>query len=200
MGLFDEAAKTWDTKPHRVETAKKVGEAILSSVPLSKEWTVLDFGAGTGLLTFFLSPHVSRIYALDNSKGMIEVLKEKVEKLKAENVEPVLSSYGEVQFKEPLDLVVSSMSVHHVEDVGELFGWFSSVLRSGGYVAVADLVKEDGTFHKDNTGVFHYGFERKEFEEYMASAGIEPVSFKIIHAIERNGREYPIFLSVGRKI
>ncbi len=200
MSLFDEAAKTWDLKPHRVETARKVGEAILSSVPVSKNWIALDFGAGTGLLTFYLSPYLSHIYALDNSRGMVEVLKEKVEKLKAENVEPVFGSYGEFYPEEPLDLIVSSMSIHHVEKVDELFKWFSSTLRRGGYVAVADLVKEDGTFHRDNRGVFHFGFEREEFEEYMASAGIEPVEFKVVHSIERNGREYPIFLSVGRKV
>ncbi len=200
MSLFDEAAKTWDLKPHRVETARKVGEAILSSVPVSKSWVALDFGAGTGLLTFYLSPYLSRIYALDNSKGMVEVLKEKVEKLRAENVEPVFGSYGEFYPEEPLDLIISSMSIHHVKKVDELFKWFSSILKEGGYVAVADLVKEDGTFHRDNTGVFHFGFDREEFDSYMTSAGIEPVEFKVVHSIERNGREYPIFLSVGRKV
>jgi len=30
MGIFDEAAKTWDLKPERIDTAKRVGEAILS--------------------------------------------------------------------------------------------------------------------------------------------------------------------------
>ena len=200
MSLFDEAAKSWDSKPHRVETARRVGEAILSSVPVSKEWRVLDFGAGTGLLTLFLAPHVSEIVALDNSKGMIDVLREKIDKLDANNVRPFLGSYSDFQFEFPFDLVVSSMSVHHVKDVEELFKWFSSILKTGGYVAVADLVKEDGTFHRDNTGVFHFGFEKTEFEDYMNSAGIEPVEFKVIHSIERNGREYPIFLSVGRKV
>jgi len=200
MSLFDEAARTWDSKPHRVETARKVGEAILSTVPVSIDWKVLDFGAGTGLLTFFIAPHVSRVIALDNSKGMVEVLREKVGKLGADNVEPVLGSYSDFRPEEPLDLVVSSMSVHHVENVKELFDWFSSILKPGGYVAVADLVKEDGTFHRDNTGVFHFGFEREEFEGYMTSAGIEPVEFKVVHSIERNGREYPIFLSAGRKV
>ena len=200
MSLFDEAARTWDLKPHRVETAKRVGEAILSSVPVSEDWRVLDFGAGTGLLTLFISPYVKEIFALDSSKGMVEVLRGKVEKLKVKNVKPVLGSYGEVEFKEPFDLIVSSMSVHHVEDVGELFRWFSSVLKSGGYVAIADLLKEDGTFHSDNTGVFHFGFDREEFEGYMKSSGIELLSFKVVHSIEKNGRDYPIFLSVGRKV
>ncbi len=200
MGLFDEAARTWDLKLPRVETARKVGEVILSSVPVSKGWRVLDFGAGTGLLTFFLAPHVSEIVALDTSTGMIEVLREKVEKLGARNVKPLQGSYGDFKFEAPFDLIVSSMSVHHVKDVEGLFRWFSSNLKRGGYVAIADLLKEDGTFHSDNTGVYHFGFDREEFESYMVSAGIESVSFNIVHSIEKNGREYPIFLSVGQKV
>jgi len=200
MNVFDRSAKEWDLKPHRVETAKKIGKAIVSSVPVSKSWVILDFGAGTGLLTFFLVPFVSKVYALDSSKGMFEVLKEKVEKLGALNVEPVLGSYNEVSLKEPVDLIVSSMSLHHVRDIKELYDWFSSILKPGGFVAVADLVKEDGSFHSDNTGVYHFGFEREELESYMESSGIEPLEFKVIFSIEKKGKEYPVFLSVGRKV
>lgn len=200
MNIFDRVAKEWDSKTHRVETARKIGEVIVSSAPVSKDWVVLDFGAGTGLLTFFLAPFVSKVYALDNSKGMFEVLKEKVEKLGASNVEPVLGSYDKVCLGEPVDLIVSSMSLHHVREIQKLFNWFSSVLNPEGFVAVADLVKEDGSFHSDNTGVYHFGFEREELERYMRSAGIEPLEFKVIFSIKKSGREYPVFLSIGRKV
>jgi ubiquinone/menaquinone biosynthesis C-methylase UbiE len=42
------------------------------------------------------------------------------------------------------DIVVCSMTLHHVEDIAELIGKFALLLRPGGTVALVDLEKEDG--------------------------------------------------------
>jgi Predicted methyltransferase (contains TPR repeat) len=44
---------------------------------------VLDFGCGTGLLSFFLQPYVGEITGIDTSKGMIEVFDKKLKKIKS---------------------------------------------------------------------------------------------------------------------
>ena len=54
MTNFDERAKDWDSDPKKVERARVVAEAIRAAIPLSKEITALEYGCGTGLLSFAL--------------------------------------------------------------------------------------------------------------------------------------------------
>ena len=69
-----------------------------------------------------------------------------------------------------LDLVVSSMVLHHLPDVAAAFRRLRACLSVGGWIAVADLDAEDGSFHSDRTGVFHNGFDRQTVLEWLAQA------------------------------
>ena len=200
MNRFDLLAKTWDEKPRRVENAKKIGEAILKKIPLSPDWRVLDFGAGSGLLTFYLQPNVGWIDAVDNSKGMVEVLREKVQKAGVKNVNPILGDIEDLDLgEERYDLIVSSMTLHHIRDPKRLFEKLFKSLKRGGYIAIADLKKEYGTFHIDNEGVYYFGFHREELERFLREAGFEVVEISVVNVIRKNGREYPVLLAIGRK-
>ncbi len=200
MSLFDEVAKSWDEKPSRVINAKKVGSSLLNLLPVSKDWKVLEIGAGTGLLTFYLQPFVGEIYALDSSSGMLSVLKEKIEKYKVGNIHPLLLNAEKELPEGEFDLVVLHMTLHHVKDISSLFNRISSRLKAGGFLAVGDLVKEDGSFHKSNEGVYHFGFSKEEIFRYFKGASLEPYVFRIVHSIERNGKNYLIFLACGRRL
>lgn len=201
MSRFDELALEWDKKKERVENARKIGEAVVSSVPLSKDMTVMDFGAGTGLLTLYIQPHVGEIYAIDNSEGMLSVLKEKIESAGIDNIIPVLKDLEKDEFEENFyDLIISSMTLHHIKNVETFLKKIYRALRKGGYLAVADLEKEDGTFHDDNTGVYHYGFDKDYIERVFKETGFKDVNVKTVNKIKKNDREYGVFLVVGRKL
>ena len=200
MNRFDLLAKSWDKKPRRVENAKKVGEAILKNLPISKEWRVLDFGAGSGLLTFYLQPYAGQIDAVDNSKGMVEVLKEKISKSNARNIKPILGNVETLELPEEYyNLIVSSMTLHHIKKPLELFKKLYRSLKRGGYIAIADLQKENGTFHETNEGVFHFGFTEEELKNYLKLSGFEVLKIEVVNVIRKNGREYPVLLAIGRK-
>ena len=201
MSRFDELALEWDKKKERVENARKIGEAVASSVPLSKYMTVMDFGAGTGLLTLYIQPYVRKIYAIDNSEGMLSVLKEKIESAGIDNIIPVLKDLEKDEFEENFyDLIISSMTLHHIKDIETFLKKIYRALKKGGYLAVADLEKEDGTFHDDNTGVYHYGFDKDYIERVFKETGFKDVNVKTVNKIKKNDREYGVFLVVGRKL
>ena len=58
----------------------------------------------------------------------------------------------------PFDLVVSSMTFHHIRDTGMLLDRMAEILKPAGRIAIADLDSDEGKFHDTNDGVFHNGF------------------------------------------
>lgn len=98
-----------------------------------------------------------------------------------------------------LDGIISSVIIHHIEDVPKLFQVFFSLLKSGGFIAIADLESEDGTFHKEDMGVFHLGFDKDELLSYVKEAGFIHLEIQTISIARKAQREYPIFLLTGKK-
>ena len=196
--LFEAKAKDWDANDRRTKLASAIGSSILEHVHLDKQMTVLDFGAGTGLITAQIAPRVNRIVAADTSQAMLDKLGSKPElKEKVETVcRDLLDNPLEVRF----DLIVSAMAMHHVEDTSKLIQIFSEHLNDSGIVALADLDKEDGSFHPaDTQGVFHFGFDRAELHTILESQGFKQVEFFTAHTIKGEEKDYPIFLVTARK-
>ena len=54
---FDAAARTWDS-PEKVDRSARIAEAIADAVPLDPAWSALDYGCGTGQLTWHLGDRI----------------------------------------------------------------------------------------------------------------------------------------------
>ena len=63
--LFEEKAKDWDANERRSSLARAIGNTILDRVALNEQMTVMDFGAGTGLVSSTIAPRVKHILAVD---------------------------------------------------------------------------------------------------------------------------------------
>ena len=200
---FDKEAAAWDTPP-RLRLAGDIFSALAKEVPLSATMDVVDFGCGTGLLSLALAPRVKSVTAVDSSRGMLEVLDGKIDRQGVRNVKTrrVDLEAGD-RLPGPCHLLVSAMTLHHVPDVAALFTAFRGVIRPGGHLALADLKTEDGSFHGDNTGVFHFGFAPEDLRRLAAGAGFADVRDRPASEIEKPGpdgraRKYPVFLLVAR--
>jgi len=202
---FDEAAAQWDNNPGRVELARAVGEAIGRAVPFQPGWRALDFGAGTGLVTLNIQPRVASIVAVDVSSGMLEVLEKKFAAAGIDNVQSRLWDLESRPYPETgFDLVISSMTLHHLPDVPLIFKRLAAVLKPGGWLAVADLDSEDGSFHRDVKDVYHKGFARDDIRRWLQDAGFVNISIQDAHRLEKpdaagNHRAYGVFLATGSR-
>jgi predicted TPR repeat methyltransferase len=186
-----------------VERARRVADAIALEVPDLGRRTVLDYGAGTGLLGFELLPRARRVTFADVSTGMLAVVKEKIARGNLGNTEVVLLDLS----REPApparyDLVSSLLTLHHVEDVDALLAAFHSILAPGGVLALSDLDTEDGSFHGPGfTG--HRGFSRDDLAGRIERAGFGAPRFSTPFVIEKTvGMEpgrFPAFLAVARR-
>lgn len=196
---FDREAATWDAEERRVLQAKGISEAIVSRCGLPAGLDVLDFGCGTGLVALALAPLVRSVTGADTSRGMLDVFERKARERGVEGVRSVLLPAGAPPaLPERFDLVVSSMALHHVPELPPLFAWFAAHLRPGGRVALADLDREDGTFHDDGAGVVHLGFDRGPFAALLEAAGFVDVALETATVTRKGERSYPIFLATGR--
>jgi 2-polyprenyl-3-methyl-5-hydroxy-6-metoxy-1,4-benzoquinol methylase len=202
---FDKEAAQWDANPGRVKLAHDVADAIIREVSPTREMDALDFGCGTGLVTMRLQPLVRTITGMDSSRGMLAVLEAKVADQGSSNVRTQyldLEQGGKVDGR--YHLIVSSMTFHHVPDPAGLIARLSGALLPGGTLAVADLDAEDGSFHGDNTGVLHLGFDRARLRglfEQSGLSGIRDVTAAVVvkEIPEKGRREFPVFLIIGKK-
>jgi len=202
---FDDAAADWEENPQRVALARKVAEAIQRAIPLADTMQVLEYGCGTGMVSRALSPYVATIMAVDTSPQMLEILRKKAGEEGIGNIMTLTHDLTQKPLPDKdFDLIMSSMTLHHISDTEALLDQFFAALKPGGYLAVADLVTEDGSFHEDNTGVAHYGTSPEAVRAFLAKNGGLDIAVQEIHTIEKpqkNGakRGYPVFLAWCRK-
>lgn len=201
---FNAIAADWDSQPRHVETASAVAGAMRAALAPTGDETLLEFGCGTGLITAALAPNVARILALDSAPGMIEAL---VEKLQRHGIDNVDAKVGDLPDNPPegrFDAIVSSMTLHHIADTDALLRVLFERLKPGGRIALADLDREDGSFHGDKPGIAHHGFDRTTLADKLKAAGFADIQFTTAHHMERTlddgtTRRFPIFLAVAAR-
>ena len=191
--LFQHKAGDWDTRPVPAQISAGVGSALLERLTLRDDMVVMDFGAGTGLICAHVAPHVRRVYAVDVSAAMLDQLAAKPE-LQGK-VEPMHVDILSTPLPHRVDLIVSAMAMHHIEDTGRLLQAFAQHLAPGGQVALADLDSEDGSFHPPDTeGVYHLGFDRDALRAELEDHGFTEIDFTTAVEVDRDGKRYPVFL------
>ncbi|MCX6179921.1 MAG: class I SAM-dependent methyltransferase [Chlorobiales bacterium] len=206
---FNREASQWDENPQRRAVALEVAKAIIAATNPKNTMSALEFGCGTGLVTMEIAPLVKSLAAIDTSREMLFVLKEKIRTSGIENIEVSstnLSSPSESAFNEKsFDLIYSSMTLHHIDDTAGFIIRIANLLSPGGIVALADLDLEDGFFHDDPLEKVHHGFDREALTDLLKAAGLEPLSFETIYTFNKTNRSgvaavYPVFLVTANKI
>lgn len=205
MTNFDERAKDWDSDPKKVVRARAVAEAIRNTIPLSQGMKALEYGCGTGLLSFALQSELGEITLADTSQGMLDVLREKITWAGVTNMHPVrLDLLSDPIPAGRYDLTYSLMVLHHIDNVMKALYGFHELLVPGGTLLVADLDKEDGSFHTDGSTDVHLGFDHDELQKMVEEAGFGNISFRMAYEIKKQiGNEektFPVFLMVAQKI
>jgi len=198
--LFAKKSKHWDMKSRRVQGAKAIAETIMKNVSLNKEMHLMDFGAGTGLLSYCMSDKIAKVTAVDNSPSMLEVFREKADGFACEtDVLELDFSKNTLNSNIKFDGIVSSMTIHHIENTEEMLIKMYNLLAPNGFIALADLDTEKGDFHSDNTGVFHFGFDRDHLIELAQKVGFKEVKMVDANIIKKPQATYEVFLLLGYK-
>jgi len=200
MNRFDTDAYTFDEKPMHIERARCVASEILRTIDIKDDWYLADFGCGTGLLGFSLMKNFKYIDMIDSSSGMLSVVKDKIQKMKLNNVKTVQMDI----FKDKIpvskyNVIATLMTLHHIPDLETLIEKFAQMLVEGGYLCIADLDEEDGSYHPTEQTP-HNGINQEYLQDIAKRNNFTLVRKCIPYVIKKevNGklREYPVFLHV----
>ena len=142
--------------------------------------------------------HVGQILAVDISRAMLDKLVAKPEL--AGKVEAFCQDIIDTPLDRRVDLIVSAMAMHHVQDTKALFRALFAHLVPGGKIALADLDTEKGDFHAPGTeGVYHTGFDRNRIVDLLREVGFVEPAIATACEVTKEDRRYPIFLVTATK-
>jgi ubiquinone/menaquinone biosynthesis C-methylase UbiE len=169
---FDLRANVWDTE-YRIERAKSIAAEIRKRVPFTGNDKAIDFGCGTGLVSFNLLDAIGEITFIDNSQGMLAVLGEKLKDSAWANHSVVSADlFAKEHAEGTFDCIYTSMVLHHVADLESLGRRFHALLKKGGTLCVVDLTPDDGSYHREEKGFDgHNGFDPEALSRTFVNYG-----------------------------
>lgn len=190
---FDAIAKDWDDDDFKHSMSTAIAKMMREHNTFNDTMDILDFGAGTGLLSQNFYEDVSSITAVDTSQAMLDQLQKK------EDTQSKVTLCCQDIMDKPLtkkfDLIMSALAMHHVKDTKGLLLTLHSHLKPKGHLTIADLDSEDGSFHPASMeGIFHHGFDRKALTGILNEVGFTNVHFDTAFTITKEGKTFPVFV------
>ncbi|MFT3740563.1 MAG: class I SAM-dependent methyltransferase [Breznakibacter sp.] len=200
MSQFDHRARSWDSDPSHWERSGAIAKHLIETIPLSPTMKALEYGAGTGILSFLLSDRFSEVTLMDNSDEMVQVMREKAANARLTHFTPLFFDLEHDDYStRKFDCIFSQMVLHHVSDTYKILVKFYDMLNPGGYLAIADLYTEDGSFHGPGAQV-HLGFDPVVLSEKLAQIGFKNITHQTCYEIQRlSGKKFPVFLLAAQK-
>ena len=205
MNEFDIKASAWDQNPMHWDRSVAIANEIKRLIPLNQEMRAMEYGAGTGIASFLLKDDLKEITLMDSSVEMVKVTHGKIESSEVKNLKVLKFDLEHDDYDDgKFDLIFTQMVLHHVSDVESIIGKFRQLLNIGGFLAMADLYEEDGSFHGDGfTG--HNGFNIDKLAEIIGKHSFGDVVHNTCFVIERKiseaeNKQYGVFLVIGRAV
>lgn len=121
-------------------------QRIISALDLKPTDTVADIGAGTGYISFRISPVVpqGKVLAVDIQPEMLDIVSFVKQERKITNVEPVLGSVTDPHLPAAsIDLALMVDAYHEFSHPREIMAALAKALKPGGRVVLVEYRREN---------------------------------------------------------
>jgi arsenite methyltransferase len=142
---------------------------VVDKLGIKPGWRVADLGAGGGYFTWYLAAAVGpqgKVYAVDIDETALGMIEEGTKSRGITNVVPVRAEPGDAKLPEPVDLVFTCDTYHHMQNRVAYFQSLARYLKPDGQVAILDF-RPKGFF----SGLLGHGTAKEEIRREMESAG-----------------------------
>ncbi len=158
--------------------------------------TVLDLGSGGGIDVLLSARRVGatgRAYGLDMTDEMLDLARRNQREAGIENAEFVRGTIEAVPLPDDsIDVIISNCVINLSGDKSQVFREAARVLRSGGRLAISDIVADsdmDEATRRDMrqwTGCIAGALTRADFQRELAAAGFEDVEIEETHRVHEH--------------
>lgn len=155
-------------------------EVLISQMPIEKNHTLLDVGAGSGFFTIPMAEKTSgKVYAMDPDSRMLRIIEDKANSKGLNNIE-LLQEYMENLNIEndSIDFVMASLILHELKSLEDSLIKIHEVLKMGGHLLCLEYEKDDLIVEGPPMSI---RIPSKELEKTLASIGFKVVKYNKIN-------------------
>ncbi len=168
--FFAGAAGEWEKLRGELYGAAFASEALLALLP--RDLVVADLGCGTGDLACRLAHNVRHVVAVDRSAAMLKAARRRVDGLP--NVELHRADLEELPLDDACcDAALLVLALTYVPEPERVLAEAARILRPGGAVVLADLVRHDDDVFRRRMGQASLGFDPASLAALLARAGFD---------------------------
>ena len=137
------------SKHHKLENKDRIKEIdiikCLTKAGIKNGDNLCDYGAGTGIITVDAASMThGKVYALDHSQDMLDLIKEKIVEQDIYNIETIKIASNEISLPDKsIDIFYMVTVLHHIDNVPTFVQNIKKVLTDKGKVVIIEFYKKE---------------------------------------------------------